>query len=345
MTFDDPLHVILVHGLFSEPETWSSMVKLLHEDEQLSDRCHIHQFAYSSPKYSVNPSKRVPDINDIARSLDTFVRTAIPNGEPIVLVGHSQGGLVIQKFVSNRLASGLGADLHQIRAIVFYATPNSGSEFMLASRKIFGRITRNSQERELRPFVSSVYETHRLFINGVVRATTFAPSQAPIPVHAYGGAEDAIVSSASAMASFPNSGVLPGDHTGIIRPVNSRDPRYRVLHSVLTHALDNTLSHGDNPSEVTKALEEIPNTPVKPVAPTSESRKGAIARALLEIREFRDEADRRQIVQFMPPYIASEVSAGHKRTYCRHVACQRLRSVRRSVASGPSRGARDRVPT
>jgi pimeloyl-ACP methyl ester carboxylesterase len=308
MELYEPLHIVLVHGLYSSPAVWSDLVAILENDAAIAPRVRISRFPYSSPKLRLSPTRRIPNIDDIADSLGVYLDATFRNSEPVILVAHSQGGLIVQRFITRRLSEGKGEELQRIQGILLYATPNSGSEFFLSLRKT---LSRNPQEREIRPFVSSLADTHRQFLQSVVNANEVGPSRVPISVAAYGGAQDTIVSSASARAAFPNGGILPGDHSSIIRPDDQKDSRYLVLKNMVADALAR-LSPAKSSSEVASeppvAITPVPTTTDQSFGqPSSETAKVRIARALIEVKEFRDELQRLEIIRFLPPYIGSEV--------------------------------------
>jgi pimeloyl-ACP methyl ester carboxylesterase len=310
--YTGPLHVVFVHGLFSSPETWAPMASALAQDQDIAHRVRVDLFSYSSPKVQFNPLRRIPNLNSIASTLDVYLNSSIPADEPIILVGHSQGGLVIQKYMVDLLRDGRGLELQRVQGVALYATPNSGSEFFLTTRRAFGGWLNHPQEKELRPFVESLADTHRQFVKFVVFARASGTHEYAVPIYAFGGAEDAVVSPASAKSVFPNGGILPGTHTSIIRPQDAEDSRYRVLRNIIAETL--TKLGADSTSEASIEtlipIEAIADAPMSPPAVTSDSGKARVVRALLEIEEFRDESARREIIRFLPSYVADDIRAG-----------------------------------
>jgi pimeloyl-ACP methyl ester carboxylesterase len=144
--------VVLVHGLWSSPWSWSTMVEALGADGALSDRYQFWTFGYSTGDpilYSAWLLRR--NLDEARRTLDpdrtdaAFDRT--------VVVGHSMGGLLakmmvqdsgprIWRLVSDRPFEELAGepedrDLFRsalffrprpdVRRVVFIATPHRGS--------------------------------------------------------------------------------------------------------------------------------------------------------------------------------------------------------------------------
>src|SRR5262249_15234637 len=120
-----------------------------------------------------------------------------------------------------------------------FACPNSGSQvFLIARRGLL--FWRHPQERELRPINDSVTDTQQIVLAQVVHAQRRGSGECPIPVWAFAGESDNIVSPASSKSVFPRTGVLPGDHFSIIRPDSIRHRSYMALKK---HVLA-TLGHG-----------------------------------------------------------------------------------------------------
>jgi hypothetical protein len=94
---------------------------------------------------------------------------------------------------------------------------------MLLLRKTFIPLLGNRQIRELRPLADQVIEAQRRTLDRVVYSRFVADDKCPIPLVAYAGEEDNIVTPASARSVFPDAFVLPGDHFSIVRArINSR---------------------------------------------------------------------------------------------------------------------------
>ncbi|SCL28482.1 Alpha/beta hydrolase family protein [Micromonospora nigra] len=217
--------MVFVHGFLSSPSVWSQFVDLLADDDALSGVV-VHTFAYESPLYSPKPTRRIPRIDDAADSLRTFLTHDLADATRLVLVTHSQGGLVVQRSLARMLADGDDALLGRIRRVVMYACPNAGSDLALGLRRTMLR--RNPQEAELRPLHAAVVDAQRLVLNRIVHA----PGN-HLRIDAYAGESDGVVPPASARSVFPHAEVLPGDHSSIIRPDSHRHRSYVVLRRAL----------------------------------------------------------------------------------------------------------------
>lgn len=228
------VHVVFVHGLFSSRNTWSTMAALVTADRDLAESLDIRYFEYPSPRMRLRPDRRIPDLAVVGRQLGTYLNQSLPDdNDPIVLVTHSQGGLVVQQYLADACLQRKAAQLRRIRQIVMYACPTTGSEFLVSLRRA-AWFWQHPQERQLRPINEAVMSAHQTVIERIVFARTSTDSECPIPIAAYGGSEDAIVPARNATWGFLDTGVVPGDHSSLIRPTPDDDTAFRVLKRVLT---------------------------------------------------------------------------------------------------------------
>ena len=66
------IHVVFVHGLFSGPDVWKRFADLLEED--FGAAVCVECFSYDSPVVVGSPARRVPEPDDIADALGTFLQ-------------------------------------------------------------------------------------------------------------------------------------------------------------------------------------------------------------------------------------------------------------------------------
>ncbi|MBG0568443.1 esterase/lipase family protein [Actinoplanes aureus] len=209
--------VVLIHGLASAPPTWNRLEQVLSEDPALAG-LQWHRFGYRSPIVGIPfLPRRIPDHDDIAQTLASFVQVRTSADRKLAFVTHSQGGLILQRFLARQLNNGHGRDLTRIRSIIMLACPHEGSDYQSIFRKMLG-LNFHAQRKSLTQFQSDVAETRRTVLNQIVNATTVSDRTCPIPVHVYAGDSDRVVVRVSAQSAFPDSGVLPGDHFSIIDP-------------------------------------------------------------------------------------------------------------------------------
>jgi tetratricopeptide (TPR) repeat protein/pimeloyl-ACP methyl ester carboxylesterase len=225
--------LMLVHGIFSSAKTWESLIATISTDEDLTD-LFVATFEYATPKFNLNPARAIPDYDDIALKLWTFLQTTLKNYEQIAIVAHSQGGLIIQRMLTYRIEDGSAQSLARIKQIVLRACPNSGSDLFLALRR-YTFILRNPQERSLRPLDKGLERTRSVILEKVVHAKGSTATTAPIAIYAYAGETDGVVKSQSALSAFINKGVLEGDHSSILDFKNPSGLNYVVIKG---HLLD-----------------------------------------------------------------------------------------------------------
>jgi len=149
--------VIFVHGTFSSPVWWAEMANTLKADEELSKHCQLWYFIYNSGNPVPYSADRLRD------ALKARIKEFDPEGKDpalqhMVLVGHSQGGLLtkltatdtgdklLRVITTNRLEDlGLSPDQQKlleqltvyealpfVKCTIFIATPHRGS-FMAGS--------------------------------------------------------------------------------------------------------------------------------------------------------------------------------------------------------------------
>lgn len=219
--------IVLIHGLFSSGKTWSDIDKRIREDSSINAVPII--FEYPSPILCFNPLKAIPDLDTIAQRLNTFISIEMSTYTSLTLVSHSQGGLVIQRFLEQVLLDGRAESLKKIVHIHLIACPNTGSELVLLLRKSSFFFLINPQEKQLRPLNTAVKKSHGVVLNQVIHASVWSERSAPIPINVYAGESDGIVSVESAKGYFPNVDVLPGDHFKVISAETLEAPVFLAI--------------------------------------------------------------------------------------------------------------------
>ncbi len=270
----NPASVMFVHGILSGPKAWVPMANLLRQDPDIAGLFALHFFEYSSPRLCLHPLRRIPNLQNVADSFATFLRQELKAAERLVIVTHSQGGLIVQRYLSQMIADGKGLDLARIRRIILFACPNEGSEIALSVRKWWSVLVPHNQEVELRPLAEQVADAHRRVLNSIVHVQSCAVDRCPIPIQAFAGEIDNIVTPASAQSVFPQSGTLPGDHFAIIRPKDRSCRQYTSLRSELLIGLkepfprisaseEKAFASSPGPNDVFTELETFPCIPIR----------------------------------------------------------------------------------
>jgi tetratricopeptide (TPR) repeat protein len=225
--------VVFVHGVASGPQAWDPLVSLLRTDPQLEDRFEFDTFEYSTRLIGNRVLARKPTYRTVGEKLRTRFLRYCAEYESIVFITHSQGGLVLQTFLSRVLARGEAASLARIRRILLIACPNEGSGIFLLPRRLVGTLWPNAQERRLRPLDEEIADVHQQIIRDIVQATEISARTCPIEIIAYAAEEDGIVLPPSAYGGFLHTGVLPGNHSTVIRPSSRDDQGYLDLRAEL----------------------------------------------------------------------------------------------------------------
>lgn len=208
------LGVVFVHGFRSSAEMWNPLIASIEQDDGLKGVTAL-PFTYDTRLWQVVPVRRIPAFDTVADSLKEFLDTEAEVFDRLMLVCHSQGGLVAQRFLARMLAEGRGRDLARIRRVVLFACPNNGSQLALSLRR--GLLSRNPQESQLRPLNQQIADTQRIVLRDIVNARETTARTSPIPFSVYAGETDNVVTPASALGTFPDTAVLPGGHSGIVR--------------------------------------------------------------------------------------------------------------------------------
>lgn len=220
--------VILVHGFLSSEETWEPFIDLLRKDPRVAPHFEFVCFGYSTKAIEVKPHRRIPRIGEAAKALREFIDSPEFYDRELILVGHSQGGLVIQAYLADMLKNGHGERLSPIRQVITLATPSLGSTFLSPWRKLVGKFFSNPQEQALRVLDPYTSETLSFVAQHVVQATKGTNNEWPIPFHVFYGTQDNIVLEASARGVFLDDNLTPleADHFSILKPTDHQDRRY-----------------------------------------------------------------------------------------------------------------------
>ncbi|QIS12358.1 alpha/beta fold hydrolase [Nocardia arthritidis] len=229
--------VVLVHGLFSSARTWADIISWIAKDAELTSDFDVFAMQYESPKVRFNPLRAIPDYDVIADYLRTYLDVRVAAYERIVLVSHSQGGLIVQRYLARMIQRGRGLELRRIAAVVMLACPNSGSELAILLRRSASGFWKHPQEAELRPIAKKVTDAQQIVLEHIQYAKTVDAQNCPIPLYLYAGTSDNVVRPASAAGLFPEVKALPGDHFSIIAADSAQALVFLTLRSHLLGAL------------------------------------------------------------------------------------------------------------
>ena len=233
--------VVFVHGFGSGPETWNPFTELLSADPLIPPTFSFECMRYETSWFNWNPLQRIPRLRELGDALGGFLKLRCADAENLFLVGHSQGGLVIQSYLEQKIVQHQGKDLATIRSVILFATPNRGSNLFSGLRQLVSMINPNPQERTLRVLNPEIADITRVIERDILEATCISKDSCPIPFRVFWGLEDNIVPEASARGSFTEATPLPGDHFKIIQP-DKKDP-HDLRYPALRDAILNPIGH------------------------------------------------------------------------------------------------------
>ncbi len=255
--------VVFVHGFTSNTECWTPFLKRLNADADIvSQGFRFLRYAYPTKFLELSVTKRIPDIGECGDGLGDYIENEAPDG-PLMLVGHSMGGLVIQSYLAGKITNLRGQDLERIRSVILFATPNRGATILSNVRNIFSWLRENEQESELRVLDEKAADTSAIIVRSLLDAKCVDKFCCPIPFRVFWGMQDDVVPEVSARGPFVEASPLPGGHSEILTPDpnDPRDQRYIAL----KNALLNPVGH---PAIYEIARFEV-NLRVTPTAPES----------------------------------------------------------------------------
>ncbi|WP_217549991.1 alpha/beta fold hydrolase [Streptomyces sp. GbtcB6] len=210
--------LIFVHGFWSVPTVWEPFQRLIAQDPELDFVAPL-LFEYETFAPALR-ARRLSQVSDFAEAFKTFLRTEAAPFSDLVLVSHSSGGLVVQRYLAQELTEGRGLELQKIRRIVMFACPSSSAQ---VERTRLRRWLRNPLERQLRLHDVEMAVDRRILLDQVIHANETGPYSLQIPIRSYTGESDDVV------PATPETAVLEGDHITIIHPDSPAHTSYRAV--------------------------------------------------------------------------------------------------------------------
>src|SRR5262245_32042471 len=225
--------VLFVHGFGSSSKSWQPLLNLFEEDARITSRYDFMTWDYPTTWVNLSVLGRIPRLQELGRGLGDRIALDDIQDRELTLVGHSQGGLVIQSWIAEMLQRGEGSRLKHVRQVVLFATPSHGSTVAMGLRRILSTFFTNPQERTLRVLSPEIADIVDVIRSRVVEATKDGDNSWRIPIHAFCGLEDGIVLEASARGVFDSVFSVRGNHFTILQPVDAQDDRYRGFADLL----------------------------------------------------------------------------------------------------------------
>ncbi|KAI0121052.1 Alpha/Beta hydrolase protein [Xylariales sp. AK1849] len=237
-------HIVFVHGLGGGSEhTWTKKDVFWPRDllpyEDIFPSTMVHTFGYDS---NFKKSSTL-NIHDFSRSLLSSILNSPHIRDtkcPIVLVGHSMGGLVMKRaFLQAQQRDVYQIIAQRITAILFIATPHTGSGLAPTLSQLF------SLSSGTKPYL------HDLDRNSeAVQAinSEFPPKSLGLKLYSFyetdplrvGSIKDVmIVPKPDAVLNYPNeqSAPLYGDHRSVCKFDSREDPNFRAIWQAIAGCL------------------------------------------------------------------------------------------------------------
>ena len=225
--------VLFIHGFGSSSRCWETLLGLLGQDERVTSCYELSTWDYPTKWIEVNVFGRIPRLQELGRALASELDAPRYRGRELTLVGHSQGGLIIQSYLADALSAGRAQLLQDVRQAIFIATPSEGSTAGISLRRLASLLFNNPQEVTLRVLNPDVSDIRSVITERIVGAVKDSETEYRIPIHAFSGLQDDIVPEASARGVFSNVRAVRGTHFSILKPDSVGDPRYSELVELL----------------------------------------------------------------------------------------------------------------
>ena len=234
----------------SNHHCWDALCRLFEADAAIKERFEVDCFEYPTSLFGAGQESAQPRLKQLAEALKEYLALPRFAGRDLVLVGHSQGGLVIQAYFVLLSEAGQARQLRRIRQAIFIATPNLGSIFLDRTRRLTDRLLKfftwaflHPHERLLRALQPEIMEIQKLLLDRVVVTGTASDQAWPVPLQCLYGLKDKIVLGVSAQSFFSPEicTALTAGHMNIVQPRDAKDERYVKL----AHALLQPIGHGN----------------------------------------------------------------------------------------------------
>ena len=217
--------ICLVHGFNgSARETFLRLPDLVCADRQM-DGWDVISIGYASdamPTFRLGLWAEQPDLDKVAGYLRTNITTLLKKYARIAFVGHSMGGLVIQRALLDLEAE----DRDRISHLLFYGTPSGGlnkaSWLRAFNRQIKDMDRKGKFIRRLRSDWTRRY-----------------PGDMPIPFVTVAGELDQFVPVESSLQRFPPKywNYTTGNHIDMVKANSPQHPSFQILKTTLTKAV------------------------------------------------------------------------------------------------------------
>lgn len=213
--------LLFVHGLGGDAsETWGEFPSFLRQSEAFSIEYDIASFSYQTGKIG-----RVPSLSEVAVELSQFLAHEYPERDRVEFLCHSQGGLIVRRYICNILAR--NGPLRTTKILTF-GTPHLGSTLAnLVKRVASAQVRDNSIDSD---FIISLGEDwHR------------TDAHARVNLKYVSGSQDSVVSRTSSIAAdwSDNHQIVPfKGHINLVKPESSESRVVKIAKDFFLASFD-----------------------------------------------------------------------------------------------------------
>ncbi|MFL9827120.1 esterase/lipase family protein [Rhodoplanes sp. SY1] len=217
--------VVFIHGIGGTylDAYWGRLFAFFHNSTELNeyDFCFWQYPTHKKPSPSLFElifwGRRLPNIDDITNALSTDLRSIAEsrNYEKLLLIGHSQGGLIAFELI--RLFS-LRGQVVRIGGVAVLNSP-----FVAAPIARYASAIMMNSNRQL-SYLASGGQLLKLLVDGL----TIARKGKIITVY-FGAMEDPVVINDSLYQLFDRLETITGPHVWMPEVTSPQDSRYRAL--------------------------------------------------------------------------------------------------------------------
>jgi Predicted acetyltransferases and hydrolases with the alpha/beta hydrolase fold len=211
--------ICFVHGFCGDPRsTFDPIPQFIIKEKEL-DGWDVLSIGYSTdlmPNIGKGIWTASPDINKIANYLITNLDILSEHYSRVALIGHSMGGLVIQRAILNR------PDISKISHVLFFGTPSAGLNKAWLMKWFKNQISDMNNKGE---FINSLRkEWNDKFIG-----------EYPFRFATVAGELDEFVPTNSSLEPFPEQyrSYTSGNHITMVKPSTENDTSFQIIKKVL----------------------------------------------------------------------------------------------------------------
>jgi predicted esterase len=116
--------LLFIHGLGGDRTTWGKFPTLIEQDEELSPHVEIAFYGYPTRLIRLPWSKNSSRIQDLSKGIRTEFEARFKRNSRVVIIAHSMGGLIAQKYIVEELKENLAL---KVTDLVLFAVPVTGA--------------------------------------------------------------------------------------------------------------------------------------------------------------------------------------------------------------------------